>query len=178
MRLARFFIDRPVFAAVISITIILVGAIAALRLPIAEYPDIAPPTVQVTAIYPGAAAETIASTVAGPIEQEINGVDGMLYVSSQSTGDGRLTTSVVFRQRANVQVAAGAIGQAPRATSAGAFEIALRAQGRLASPEQFDEQVIGTGASGAPIRLRDVARTEIGAADYTVNALLNNRVAT
>ena len=290
MRLARFFIDRPVFAAVLSIAITLIGAIAATRLPIGEFPEIAPPTVQVTALYPGASAETIASTVAGPIEQEINGVDGMLYVSSQSTGDGRLNISVVFRQgvnvdqaqvlvqnrvaiaeprlpedvrrlgvtvkkaspdflmvvhmlspdgsrspeyvsnyatltikdrlarlegvgdaqvfgardyamrvwldpdrvaargmsagdvvaalqRANVQVAAGAIGQAPRANNAGAFEIALQAQGRLASPEQFDEQVIGTGAGGAPIRLRDVARTEIGANDYTINALLDNRVA-
>ena len=76
MRLAQFFIDRPVFAAVLSIAITLVGGIAAWRLPIAEYPDIAPPTVQVTALYPGASAETIAATVAGPIEQEVNGVDG------------------------------------------------------------------------------------------------------
>jgi multidrug efflux pump subunit AcrB len=105
VRLARFFIDRPVFAAVVSITITLVGAIAALRLPIAEYPDIAPPTVQVTALYPGASAETIAQTVAGPIEQEVNGVDGMLYLSSQSTGDGRLTASVVFRQGTDVDQA-------------------------------------------------------------------------
>jgi hydrophobe/amphiphile efflux-1 (HAE1) family protein len=291
MRLARFFIDRPVFAAVISIALVLVGAIAALRLPVAEYPDIAPPTVQITATYPGASAETIAQTVAGPIEQEVNGVDGMLYLSSQSTGDGRLAISVVFRQgvdvdqaqvlvqnrvavaeprlpeevrrlgitvkkaspdllmvvhmtspdgsrsaeyvsnyatlaikdrlsriegigdaqvfgardyamrvwldpdrvaarglapgevvqalqRANVQVAAGAIGQAPRADSAGAFETSVQAQGRLETPEQFDEQVVATGSGGAPVRLRDVARTEIGAADYSVNALLNNQVAT
>ncbi len=291
MRLARFFIDRPVFAAVLSIAITLIGALAALRLPIAEYPEIAPPTVQVTALYPGASAETIAGTVAGPIEQEVNGVDGMLYLSSQSTGDGRVTVSVVFRQgvdvdqaqvlvqnrvaiaeprlpeevrrlgitvkkaspdllmvvhltspdgsrspdyvsnyatlaikdrltrldgvgdaqvfgardyamrvwldpdrtaarglspgdvvqalqRANAQVAAGAIGQAPRAAEAGAFEVSVQAQGRLVSPEQFDEQVVATGAGGAPVRLRDVARTEIGAADYTINALLNNQVAT
>ena len=291
MRLARFFIDRPVFAAVVSITITLVGAIAALRLPIAEYPEIAPPTVQVVALYPGASAETIAATVASPVEQEVNGVDGMLYLSSQSTGDGKLTISVVFRQgtdvdqaqvlvqnrvsiaeprlpeevrrlgitvkkaspdllmvvhmtspdgsrgpeyvsnyatlaikdrlarldgvgdaqvfgardyamrvwldpdrvaarglspgevvdalrRANAQVAAGAIGQAPRAAEAGAFEVSVQALGRLVSPEQFDEQVVATGANGAPVRLRDVARTEIGAADYTVNALLNNQVAT
>lgn len=288
MRLARFFIDRPVFAAVLSIAITLVGAIAALRLPIAEYPDIAPPTVQVTAQYPGASAETIAQTVAGPIEQEVNGVDDMLYLTSQATGDGRVTISVVFRQgtdidqaqvlvqnrvaiaeprlpeevrrlgitvrkaspdllmvvhltspdgsrspeyvsnfatlnikdrltridgvgdaqmfgardyamrvwldpdrlaarglapgevvealrRANAQVAAGAIGQAPRAAEAGAFEISVQALGRLTSPEEFGDQVVGTGAGGAPIRLRDVARTEIGAADYSINALLNNQ---
>lgn len=101
MRLARFFIDRPVFAAVISIAITLVGAITAFRLPISEYPEIAPPSVTITASYPGASAETIAETVAGPIEQEVNGVDGMLYVTSQSTGDGRLTVTVVFRQGVN-----------------------------------------------------------------------------
>ncbi|RVT91801.1 multidrug efflux RND transporter permease subunit [Rhodovarius crocodyli] len=291
MKLARFFIDRPVFAAVISIAITLVGAIAAFRLPIAEYPDIAPPTVQITANYPGASADTVAETVAGPIEQEVNGVDGMLYLSSQATGDGRVTISVVFRQginvdqaqvlvqnrvavaeprlpeevrrlgitvrkaspdllmvvhmsspdgsrsgeyvsnyatlnikdrlarleglgdvqifggrdyamriwldpdrvaargltagevvqalqRANVQVAAGAVGQAPRLAEAGAFELTVRALGRLTTPEQFDEQIIATGTDGAPIRLRDVARTEIGAADYTVNALLNGDTAT
>ena len=291
MRLARFFIDRPVFAAVISIAIILIGAIAAFRLPISEYPEIAPPSVTITASYPGASAETIAETVAGPIEQEVNGVDGMLYISSQSTGDGRVTITVVFRQgvnvdqaqvlvqnrvavaeprlpeevrrlgitvrkasadmlmvvhitspdgsrsheyisnfatlnikdqltridgvgdaqvfgardyamrvwldpdrvaargltagevvealrRANVQVAAGALGQAPRAEGAGAFELSVLAQGRLATPEQFGEQIIATGDHGAPLRLRDVARIEIGAADYTVNALLNNQLAT
>ncbi|NMJ43707.1 multidrug efflux RND transporter permease subunit [Roseomonas sp. JC162] len=291
MRLARFFIDRPVFAAVISIAITLVGAIAAFRLPISEYPEIAPPSVTITAAYPGASAETIAETVAGPIEQEVNGVDGMLYVSSQSTGDGRLTVTVVFRQgvdadqaqvlvqnrvavaeprlpeevrrlgitvrkaspdflmvvhvtspdgsrdheyisnyatlnikdrlaridgvgdaqvfgardyamrvwldpdrisargltagevvdalrRANVQVAAGALGQAPRTDAAGAFELSVLTQGRLATPEAFGEQIIATGEHGAPLRLRDVARIEIGAADYTVNALLNNRLAT
>jgi len=291
MRLARFFIDRPVFAAVVSIVITLVGALAAFRLPIAEFPDIAPPTVTVTAQYPGASATTIAETVAGPIEQEINGVEGMLYLSSQSTGDGRVTVSVVFRQgtdvdqaqvlvqnrvavaeprlpeevrrlglvvrkaspdmlmvihmsspdgsrspeyvsnyttlaikdrlarldgigdvqvfgardyamrvwldpdrvaarglaagdvvaalqRANAQVAAGALGQAPRMDAAGAFELSIQTKGRLVSPEEFGEQVIATGAGGAPVRLRDVARVEIGAADYTVNALLNNQVAT
>ncbi|MBB3899264.1 efflux RND transporter permease subunit [Roseococcus suduntuyensis] len=291
MRFARFFIDRPVFAAVISIAITLIGAITAFRLPVSEYPEIAPPSVTITAMYPGATAETIAETVAGPIEQEVNGVDGLLYVSSQATGDGRLTVTVVFRQgvdgdqaqvlvqnrvavaeprlpeevrrlgitvrkaspdfllvihvtspdgsrdheyisnyatlnirdrlariegigdtqmfgardyamrvwldpdriaargltagevvqalrATNVQVAAGALGQAPRAETAGAFEFAVLTQGRLATPEAFGEQVIATGEGGAPLRLRDVARVEIGANDYTVNALLNNQLAT
>ncbi|WP_206929341.1 efflux RND transporter permease subunit [Roseococcus thiosulfatophilus] len=291
MRFARFFIDRPVFAAVISIAITLIGAIAAFRLPVSEYPEIAPPSVTITAMYPGATAETIAETVAGPIEQEVNGVDGLLYISSQATGDGRLTVTVVFRQgvdgdqaqvlvqnrvavaeprlpeevrrlgitvrkaspdflmvihvtspdgsrdheyvsnyatlnirdrlariegvgdtqmfgardyamrvwldpdriaargltagevvqalrATNAQVAAGALGQAPRAGTAGAFEFAVLTQGRLATPEEFGEQVIATGENGAPLRLRDVARVEIGAADYTVNALLDNRLAT
>ncbi len=291
MRFARFFIDRPVFAAVISIVITMVGGLALLRLPIAEFPDIAPPTVTVAAQYPGASAATIAETVAGPIEQEVNGVDGMLYLTSQSTGDGRVTVSVVFRQgvdvdqaqvlvqnrvavaeprlpeevrrlglvvrkaspdmlmvvhlsspdgsrspeyvsnyatlaikdrlarlegignvevfgardyamrvwldpdrvaargltagevvealrRANSQVAAGALGQAPRSDAAGAFELSIQTQGRLVSPEEFGAQVIATGASGAPVRLQDIARVEIGAADYGVNALLDNKIAT
>ena len=83
-----FFIRRPVFAAVISIVIVLVGLVAMVALPIARYPDIAPPTVKISAVYPGADARTIAATVAAPIEQEVNGVEGMIYMSSVSANDG------------------------------------------------------------------------------------------
>src|SRR5439155_24346473 len=94
--LARFFIDRPVLAWVISVVIVLLGAIAAALLPIAEYPEITPPTVQVTARYPGAAVQVLADTVAEPIERQVNGVEGMLYMSSQSNNDGTYTLDVTF----------------------------------------------------------------------------------
>ena len=89
--LARFFIDRPVLAWVISIVIVLLGALAAGFLPVAEYPEIQPRTVRVTANYPGANAQVVADTVAAPIEQQVVGVEGMLYMSSQSNNDGSYT---------------------------------------------------------------------------------------
>lgn len=97
MRFSRFFIDRPVFAAVISIIIVLLGAFAYPTLPIAQYPEIAPPTITVNATYPGASAEVLADAVATPLEQEINGVEDMLYMSSSSTGDGRLQITITFK---------------------------------------------------------------------------------
>ena len=103
--LARFFIDRPVLAWVISIVIVLLGAIAAGFLPVAEYPEITPPTVRVTASYPGANAQVVADTVAAPIEQQVVGVEGMMYMSSQSNNDGSYTLDVTFELGTNVNMA-------------------------------------------------------------------------
>jgi len=290
MRFSHFFIDRPIFASVLSVIIVIVGFIAQRGLPVAEYPEIAPPTVNITATYPGASAEVIAETVATPIELEVNGVDDMLYITSQSTGDGRLSINVVFKpgvdidqaqvlvqnrvavaqprlpedvqrlgivvrkaspdlmmvvhivspdgsrdqqyisnyatlyvkdvltrvdgvgnvlvfggrdysmriwldparvaarnltagevvlalRAANLQVAAGAVNQAP-AVSPGGFTLSVRTLGRLSSPEQFENIVIRAEPDGSVTRLRDIARVELGAQDYTLNAYLNNKTAT
>ena len=96
MGFSKLFIDRPILAGVISVMIMLVGAVAYFALPISQYPEVAPPSITVTASYPGANAETVSATVAAPLEQEINGVENMLYLSSQSTADGRTTITVTF----------------------------------------------------------------------------------
>src|ERR1700751_4111254 len=105
MRLTHFFIDHPRFATVLSIFVTLFGLGALTILPVAQYPEIVPPTVKVTAFYPGASAETVARTVATPLEQEINGVENMLYMSSKSTGDGNLTITVTFEIGTDLNIA-------------------------------------------------------------------------
>ncbi|MGI9386533.1 MAG: efflux RND transporter permease subunit, partial [Methyloligellaceae bacterium] len=290
MGFSHFFIDRPIFASVISIIITIIGAVSYVALPVSEYPEIAPPTIVVTATYPGASAEVIANTVAAPLEQEINGVDGMLYVVSQSTGNGSTSINVVFKpgtdidqaqvfvqnrvsvaeprlpeevrrlgitvrknspdlmmvihltspdatfdqqyisnyaalnikdvlaridgvgdarvfgardysmriwldpalvsarnltakevvdalRAANLQVAAGSINQPP-ATSKGGFELSVQTLGRLSDPEQFKDIVVASDADGRVTRVRDIARVELGSKDYTLNAYLDNKVAT
>jgi HAE1 family hydrophobic/amphiphilic exporter-1 len=285
MRFAHFFVDHPVFAAVISILITLLGAIALPTLPVAQYPQIAPPTVNINASYPGASAETLASTVAQPIEEQINGVEDMLYMSSQSTGDGHLSITVTFKLGAdidkdlvltenraavalpqlpaavqatglvvrksspdlllavhmyspdnsldqqyisnyftlhvrdellrlpgvgdigsraardyamriwidpdkaaqrnltvedvvaalrahNVQVAAGSVGEPPFGPGAAARQLDVQTLGLLTTPAQFGDIIVKRDASGRVTKVADVARVELGAADYTTDAYL------
>jgi hydrophobe/amphiphile efflux-1 (HAE1) family protein len=279
MNFARIFVDRPIFAAVLSIAITLLGALAYFGLPIAQYPEVIPPTVIVSATYPGADARTLAETVSTPLEQEINGVEDMLYLSSSSTSDGRVQITVTFRlgtnldqaqvlvqnrvnatvsrlpeevrrlgvivnkrspdltlaaqfyspdgsrevdylsnyvtlqiqneiaripgvaeastlggldysmrlwldpekiaalnltagdvlravREQNVQVAAGALGQPP-APQGLDFQYTLTAPGRLKTAAEFGEIVLKTGDLGDVVRLRDVARIELGSRDYS-----------
>lgn len=286
MRFPHFFIDRPIFAAVLSILIVIVGMVAYPTLPVAQYPDIAPPTVVVSASFPGASAETLAETVAAPLEEQINGVENMIYMSSSSTGDGNVAITVTFAQgtdvdqaqvlvqnrvataeprlpeevrqigvtvrknapdlllvatlispdrsldqqylsnyatlqlidrlsrvtgvgsvrlfggrdynmrvwidpdraathdltvgeivaaiRAqNAQVAAGGVGQPPFNKGGTAFQLNLQARGRLSSPEEFGQVIVRRFDDGRLIRLRDVARIELGAQDYSINAYLS-----
>jgi multidrug efflux pump subunit AcrB len=102
---SKFFIDRPIFAAVLSIIVTLAGGIALFTLPIAQYPQIAPPTVEVSAIYPGANAKVVADTVAAPIEQQVNGVEEMMYMSSQCGNDGSYTLTVTFSNGVDLNMA-------------------------------------------------------------------------
>src|SRR5436190_6709762 len=101
---SRFFINRPIFASVLSIVIVLGGSIALFTLPVAQYPEIAPPTVEVSASYPGANAQVVADTVAAPIEQQVNGVEGMMYMSSQCTNDGTYTLTVTFQPGSDLNI--------------------------------------------------------------------------
>ena len=105
MKLAHFFVDRPIFAGVLSMIIFVLGAISLFQLPISEYPEVVPPTVVVRAQYPGASPQVIAETVAAPLEQEINGVEDMLYMSSLSNADGTMALTVTFRIGTNLDIA-------------------------------------------------------------------------
>ena len=285
MRFAHFFVDRPIFASVTSIVFLILGYVAYLSLPVAQYPEIVPPTVTVRASFPGANAETVAATIATPIEQEVNGVDNMLYMTSLSTNDGNMLLTVTFKvgtnldianvlvqnrlsvaqprlppdvrnlgvtvrkaspdlmlvvhllspkktydqnylanyiylnirdellrldgvgditifggneyaervwldpnklaayglttsdvisslSEQNVQVAAGALNSPPAATGQ-AFQLIVQSQGRFQSPEEFAD-VIVKASDGRLVRVKDVARVEMGQKDYTTNSFLND----
>ncbi|GGI17262.1 efflux RND transporter permease subunit [Oxalicibacterium faecigallinarum] len=289
MNISRFFIDRPIFAGVLSALILLGGLISMLNLPISEYPEVVPPSVVVKANFPGANPQTIAETVATPIEEQINGVEGMLYMSSQATSDGLMTLTVTFKlgtspdlaqqlvqnrvnqalprlpdvvqrlgvttvksspdmtmvvhlvspndrydmtylrnyavlnvkdniarlpgvgsvqlfgagdysmrvwldprkvaerglaandvveaiREQNVNVAAGVIGASPSVPGVD-YQMSVNAQGRLKTEDDFRDIVIRTSPDGVVTRLRDVARVELGASEYALRSLLNNKPA-
>jgi hydrophobe/amphiphile efflux-1 (HAE1) family protein len=278
MNISRFFIDRPIFAAVVSVVITIIGGIGYLGLGVTQLPEITPPTITVNASYPGASAQTVSDTVAAPIEQEINGVENMIYMASQSTSDGFLSLTVTFevgtdidraqvlvqnrvsaaerrlpeevrrngltvRKRSpdlllavhlispdktydqvyisnygllnvrdklmrlygvadvllfgvreysmrvwldperiaardltaeqvmealraqNVQVAGGALGEPP-VDYKNAFQVSLQMKGRLRSADEFENIIVKSGASGRVVRIKDIARVELGALNY------------
>ena len=105
MKFTHFFVERPIFATVISVLIVLVGTIAYSNLPVAQYPEIAPPSISVTATYPGATAETAGNTVATVLEQQINGVENMLYMKSENTADGRTSLNITFKPGTDLDTA-------------------------------------------------------------------------
>ena len=287
--MGRFFVSRPIFAIVVAIITTIVGLISYTQLPIEQYPQIAPPSIVVRASYPGADAQTIASTVATPLEQEINGVEGMLYLSSYSSADGSMSLSITFElgtdldaaqvlvqnrvsiaeprlpqevrslgvtttksspdlmmvvhmlspdetfdqlyvsnyararvrdrlvrldgvgdllifgerefsarvwldpdklaslgltagdvvaalREQNVQVSGGSLG-APPNEAGSAFQVAITTQGRLESPREFGDVIVKASDDGRVVRVRDVARVEIGARSYVTNSYLDNKPA-
>ncbi|MGL4551728.1 MAG: efflux RND transporter permease subunit [Gemmataceae bacterium] len=183
--LARFFIDRPIFAWVISIVIVLGGAAAAIILPVAQYPEITPPSVQVTCQYPGASATVVAETVAAPIEQQVNGVEGMLYMSSQCTNDGTYTLTVTFNLGVNLNMAqvlvqnrvAQAMPTLPDAVKATGVTTKKRSPSILLVVNLYSEQDEETGkpaydqlylSNYATIQLRDQLARVDGVGDVTM----------
>ncbi|MGL5026660.1 MAG: efflux RND transporter permease subunit [Shewanella oncorhynchi] len=284
--LSQFFIKRPIFAAVLSLLFLITGAIAVWQLPITEYPEVVPPTVVVTANYPGANPKVIAETVASPLEQEINGVEDMLYMSSQATSDGRMTLTITFAigtdvdkaqtqvqsrvdramprlpqevqrlgivteksspdltmvvhllspdnrydmlylsnyaalnvkdelaringvgavrlfgageyslriwldpnkvsalglspadiiaavREQNQQAAAGSLGAQPSGSAD--FQLLINVKGRLTELSEFEDIIIKVGQNAEVIRLKDVARIELGATSYALRSLLDNK---
>src|SRR5271167_431542 len=103
--MSRFFIDRPIMAAVLSIVIVIVGVVAVVKLPVAQYPEVAPPTISINANFPGANALDVAENVATPIEQEVNGVENMIYMLSKCTNDGQMTLDVTFKPGTDLNMA-------------------------------------------------------------------------
>ncbi|MQQ99844.1 efflux RND transporter permease subunit [Glaciimonas soli] len=289
MNISKFFIDRPIFAGILSSVILIAGLIAMFNLPISEYPEVIPPSVIVKAQYPGANPETIAETVATPIEEQINGVEGMLYMSSQATTDGLMTLTVTFKlgvspdqaqqlvqnrvnqalprlpdvvqrlgvtttksspnltmvvhllspndrydmaylrnyavlnvkdrlarlpgigdvqlfgsgdysmrvwldprkvaergltaddvvnaiREQNVNVAAGVIGASPSVPGV-SYQMSINARGRLSTVEEFENIVVRTSSDGVVTYLKDVGRVELGASEYALRSLLDNKQA-
>ena len=155
MNFSSFFITRPIFAGVLSLLTFILGAISLFQLPISEYPEVVPPTVIVTANYPGANPKTIAETVASPLEQTINGLENMLYMSSQSTANGVMILTVTFKigTSGKVYPAAGMLQQA-RASGAITWVQSLEPPDNLDERDHYRQ---GRAAEVVPALLREVA---------------------
>src|SRR5260370_453719 len=200
MRLAHFFIERPRFATVLSAFVTLLGLGALAILPVAQYPEIVPPTVQITTVYPGASADTVSRTVATPLEQQINGVKNMLarlegggdvqfqggreyamriWLEPDKVAANNLNGSEVLAalRAQNLQVSAGILNQPP-ASGHEAYQINVEALGRLSTPEQFGDIVVKSDKQGRVTRVRDIGRVEVGAADYGSTAYMDRSDAT
>ncbi len=179
MKFSHLFIDRPILAAVLSIIIVLVGGLAYFQLPISQFPEVAPPTVNVRAAYPGASAETVANSVATPIEQEVNGVEGMIYMTSQSTSDGSMSLDVTFELGTNLDQAQvlvqNRVSQAESRLPTQARQLGITTQKRspdlllvinLYSPDEtFDQTYIG---NYAVLQLRDELARLKGVGDIQI----------
>lgn len=195
MKFSHFFIERPRFATVISSLILIFGALSYFSLPVSQYPEIVPPQVQVTAAYPGANAETIAQTVATPLEQEINGVQGMIYMSSQATNSGTMDLSVTFEPGTDIDTAqvlvqnrvSAALSRLPEqvqrigvTTTKSAPDILMAVH--LYSPDDtFDQNYIGNYASleisDRLSRLSGIGNSRVfGAAKYSMRVWLNPKL--
>src|SRR5439155_692845 len=169
----NFFIERPVFSTVIALVMILVGALAAVNLPIAQYPQVVPPQVTVTTSFPGANADVVSQSVAASIEQQVNGSQDMLYMSSKSGNDGSYGLTVTFDianviREQNVVAPSGGLGLPP-APQGQQMQYTVFVKGRLAAASEFENIVIREAGNGQVVRLRDVARVELAAADYSIS---------
>ncbi|MEL7484941.1 MAG: efflux RND transporter permease subunit, partial [Planctomycetota bacterium] len=176
---SKFFIARPIFATVLSLVIVIAGVVSLGSLPIASYPDMSPPKISVTAIYPGADAQTIASTVASPIEQEINGVEGMMFMQSTCSGDGTYTLNVTFETGTDLDIASvqvqNRVAAAEPSLPAEVRQLGVKTQKKM---PDFAQMVSVTSADGrfddvflsnfATLQLRDQVKRVQGVGDVMV----------